>query len=177
MNDETIREFTNLEFEIQTKYKGKIKEEFKERAMLSLEWFIIFFVFIWLTISASLDQFDVLRYEALQNAVIILLALADVIILLIAIFSPFLLRHTRGLKGKINYTIYKNDKNEIRCRCNGVKRGRNVTYDELCKEIKIQKYSIRLYYKTFKYFRIPLCQLDEKMLEQIKMLKHKYVIN
>lgn len=170
MDEINIDQFESIEFEINTKYKGKIKEELKERAMLSLQYFIMFFVFIGFTITAAIDQFDIFRYEALQTAAIILLCLADVGILLAALFAPFFVSHNHGMNGKIRFNIYKNDNNEFKCRCIGNKRKRLMTFDERIKSIKIEKYSIRIYYKDFKFFRIPLSQLDEMQIENIKNL-------
>ena len=72
--------------------------------------------------------------------------------------------------------IYKNDNNEFKCRCIGNKRKRLMTFDEQIKSIKIEKYSIRIYYKDSKFFRIPLSQLDKMQIEKIKKI-NQYLRN
>ena len=176
MDEISIDQFESIEFKINTKYKGTIKEELKERAMLSLQYFIMFCIFIGFTITAVVDQFDIFRYEALKTAAIILLCLADVSILLAALFAPFFVTHNRGMNGKIRFNIYKNDNNEFKCRCIGNKRKRLMTFDEQIKSIKIEKYSIRIYYKDSKFFRIPLSQLDKMQIEKIKKI-NQYLRN
>lgn len=174
MDKKINTQFGNLEIEVNTKYKGKIKEEMRERAMLSLDFLLMFIFIIVLIIMSANDQYDVLKYEIIQDTVIILLCLAAIGVFLAAIFAPFFVKHNHGLKGIIKFAFYKNEKDEIRCRCIGTKRSRNFTYDEPCEKIKFEKYSIRVYYKTFHFFRIPLSQLSEIQIEQFKNIQ-KYI--
>lgn len=68
----------------------------------------------------------------------------------------------------MNFRIYKNEHDEIRTKCNGTKRNRNISYDESYKKINLINIRFVFITKVLVIIESLYCKLIKKKLNNYK---------